>query len=86
MCGAASQVKRRRLFASTAIIVNIADSTRVADTTMSVFVAVIIFLDFAIIICYINREQQSSKGDLSKTVMFFAGVFSFLTSNLYKNK
>ncbi len=53
---------------------------------MSVFVAVIIFLDFAIIICYINREQQSSKGDLSKTVMFFAGVFSFLTSNLYKNK
>ena len=44
---------------------------------MSVSVAVIIFLDFAIKICYIKREQQSSKGDLSKTVMFFAGVFSF---------
>lgn len=44
---------------------------------MSVFVAVIIYLDFAIKICYIRREQQSSKGDLSKTVMFFAEVFSF---------
>jgi hypothetical protein len=84
VCGAASQVKRRRLFASTAIIANTVGNIRVADTTMSVFVAVIIFLDFAIIICYINREQQSSKGDLSKTVMFFAGVFSFLTSNLYQ--
>ena len=51
---------------------------------MSVSVAAIICLDFAIIICYINREQQSSKGDLSKTVMFFAGVFSFLASNLYQ--
>nr|DAK93739.1 MAG TPA: hypothetical protein [Caudoviricetes sp.] len=44
---------------------------------MSVSAAVIIYLDFAIKICYIIREQQSSKGDLSKTVMFFAGVFSF---------
>lgn len=44
---------------------------------MSVSAAVIIYLDFATIICYIKREQQSSKGDLSKTVMFFTGVFSF---------
>jgi hypothetical protein len=77
VCGAESQVKRRRLFANTAIIVNIADSIRAADMIMSVFAVVIIYLDFAIKICYINREQQSSKGDLSKTVMFFAGVFSF---------
>lgn len=44
---------------------------------MNAYAAVIIYLDFAIKICYIKREQQSSKGDLSKTVMFFAGVFSF---------
>jgi hypothetical protein len=44
---------------------------------MNASAAVIIYLDFAIKICYIKGEQQSSKGDLSKTVMFFAGVFSF---------
>jgi len=59
-------------------------SIKEAATTMNASAAVIIYLDFAIKICYIKREQQSSKGDLSKTVMFFAGVFSFLTSNLYQ--
>ena len=77
VCGVAPQVERRSLFASTAIIVNIADNIRAVDMIMNAYAAVIIYLDFAIKICYINREQQSSKGDLSKTVMFFAGVFSF---------